>query len=60
MPSEMEAVLILAEIIKHPDWDISRIAASLKKQKYPVTPQMIQNLLDTHVLDIKKKGPTFP
>ena len=60
MPSEMEAVLIFAEIIKHPDWDISRIAASLKKQKYPVTPQMIQNLLDTHVLDIKKKGPTFP
>ena len=45
MPSEMEAVLILAEIIKHPDWDINRIAASLKKQKYPVTPQMIQNLL---------------
>ena len=60
MPSELEAVLILAEIIKHPDWDISRIAASLKRQKYPISPQMIQNLLDTHGLDAQKKGSIFP
>lgn len=60
MPSAMEAVLILAEIIKHQDWDIDRIVASLKKQHYPVTPPMVQNLLDTHKLDTKKKGPTFP
>jgi hypothetical protein len=60
MPSEMEAVLILAEIIKHPDWDINRIAASLKRQKYPVTPRMVQNLLDAHGLDGQKKGPRFP
>jgi len=60
MPSEMEAVLILAEIIKHPDWDINRIAANLKKQKYPITVQMIRNLLDTHDLGVQKKGPTFP
>ena len=60
MPSEMEAVLILAEIIKHPDWDINRIAARLKKQKYPITPRMVQNLLGTHGLDAQKKGPTFP
>ena len=60
MPSEMEAILILAEIIKHPDWDINRIAASLKKQKYPVTPPMVQNLLDTHGLGGQKKGSTFP
>ena len=60
MPSEMEAVLILAEIIKHPDWDTNRIAANLKKQKYPITLQMIRNLLDTHDLGVQKKGPTFP
>jgi len=60
MPSEMEAVLILAEIIKHPDWDINRVAANLKKQKYPITAQMIRNLLDTHDLGVQKKGPTFP
>ena len=60
MPSEMEAVLILAEMIKHPDWDINRIAARLKKRKYPITPRMIQNLLDTHDLGVQKKGPTFP
>ena len=55
MPSEMEAVLILAEIIKHPDWDIERIAAGLSKQRHPVTAQMVQNLLDTHELGAKKK-----
>lgn len=60
MPSEMEAVLILAEIIKHPDWDINRIAVSLKQQKCPITPRMVQNLLDTHDLGRQKKGPTFP
>ena len=60
MPSEMEAVLILAEMIKHPDWDIHRIAARLKKQKYPITPRMVRNLLETHGLDGQKKGPTFP
>jgi len=59
MPSEMEAVLILAEIIKHPDWDINRIEKNKKKQKYPITPRMAQNLLDTHGLDAQKKGPTF-
>ena len=60
MPSEMEAVLILAEMIKHPDWDIDRIAARLKKQKYPITAQMVQNLLDTHGLGAPKKGLRFP
>ena len=59
MPSEMEAVLILAEMIKHPDWDSHRIAASLKKQKYPITPQMVENLLETHGLEAQKKGPIF-
>jgi transposase len=60
MPSEMEAVLILAEMIKHPDWNINRIAARLKKRKYPITPRMIENLLDAHDLGVQKKGPTFP
>jgi len=60
MPSEMEAVLILAEIIKHPDWDIKHIAANLKKQKYPITPQMVRNLLDSHDLGGQKKGPSLP
>lgn len=60
MPSEMEAVLILAEKIKHPHWDIHRIAAGLKKQNYPITPQMVENLLETYGLEAPKKGPTFP
>jgi len=55
MPSEMEAVLILAEIIKHPGWDIDHIAAGLSRKKHPVTSQMIQNLLDAHELGAKKK-----
>jgi hypothetical protein len=59
LPSDMEAVLILAEIIKHPDWDIDRIASGLKKQKYPVTVRMIQNLLNTHGLELKKRGQLF-
>jgi hypothetical protein len=60
MPSEMEAISILAEMIKHPDWDIDRIAARVKKQHDAITAQMIQNLLDTHDLGAPKKGPHSP
>jgi len=60
MPSEMEAVLILAEMIKHPHWDSPRIAASLKKKNSPITSQMVENLLATHNLGVQKKGPIFP
>ena len=35
MPSEMEAVLILAEKIKHPHWDSHRIATLFKKGPNP-------------------------
>ena len=60
MPSEMEAIVILAEIIKHPKLEIDQIAVILKKKGYAITSHMVQNLLDTHNLGVQKKGPTFP
>lgn len=60
MPSEMEAIVILAEIIKHPKLEIDQIAAILKKKGYVITSHMVQNLLDTHGLGVQKKGPIFP
>ena len=43
MPSETEAIVILAEIIKHPKLEIDQIVVILKKKGHAITSHMVQN-----------------
>jgi len=54
MPSAAEAVVILVEMIEHPQWAPGQVAAKLKARGYSIRPQMIENLLAQEGVTIKK------
>jgi hypothetical protein len=60
LPSDIQAVAILVEIIKHPQGDIRQLCAHLKRQQVAVSQQDIMNLLAHHGLTLKKtrRSPT--
>jgi len=53
LPSDTEAVLILVEFIKHPDYSILEIASTLTKQGIPCESDTIERLFSHH--NLKKK-----
>jgi len=55
LPSDMGAVVILAQAIKHPEFSIEKLCRKLKKQGVAVTEQAVSNLFVYHGLDIKKR-----
>jgi len=56
LPSDAEAVLIFAEMIRHPDKDVESVARRLEAQGVDVGPCRIGQLLDHHGLRPEKKG----
>jgi hypothetical protein len=54
-PSELEAVTILVEKIKHPAFSVEELCRRLRRRKLPVEPQMIRGLFARHGLGVKKK-----
>jgi hypothetical protein len=54
LPSDIEAVAILVEAIKHPAFGIQPLCRHLKRQGLAVTEQAVSNLFAYHGLDIKK------
>jgi len=53
-PSELEAVAILVEKIKHPALSVEELCQRLRKRKLLVEPEMIWNLFARHGLSVKK------
>lgn len=54
MPSAAEAVVILVEMIKHPQGAPGQVAAKLKARGYSIRPQRIENLLAQEGVTIKR------
>jgi len=54
LPSDIEAIAILAETIKHPEMSIEELCAQLSRKRYRVTAESVQNLFAYHGLPIKK------
>jgi hypothetical protein len=54
LPSNTNAVAILVQTIKHPEFDISQLCAHLKRQQIAVSKQDIMNLFAHHELNLKK------
>jgi len=54
LPSDIEAILILVETIKHPHLSFEGLALKLRNNNCRVTPESIRNLFDYHGLTIKK------
>lgn len=54
LPSDIEAILILVETIKHPHLSIEGLALKLREKNCNVTSESIQNLFDYHGLTVKK------
>ena len=55
LPSEYEAIAILVEKIKHPQWSLEKLANKLKRKNICIEPQVIENLFLHHSLVSKKK-----
>jgi hypothetical protein len=53
-PSELEAVAILVEKVKHPALSVDELCRRLRRRKLSVEPQMIRNLFARHGLAEKK------
>jgi len=58
MPSDMEAVMILVDLIRHPDSRVEQIARRLKRQGIDMEVAAIRRLLAHH--DLLKKTADFP
>ncbi len=56
VPSATDAVLVLAELIKHPDSNCEDCSKRLKRKGIDIAPEAIRNLLDYH--GIKKTAAT--
>ncbi len=56
VPSAADAVLVLAELIKHPDSNCEDCSKRLKRRGIDIAPEAIRNLLDYH--GIKKTPAT--
>jgi len=54
LPSEFEAIAILVEKIKHPQWSVEKLANKLKAKNLCMDPQVIENLFLHHGLVTKK------
>jgi hypothetical protein len=54
LPSDVEAIAILVETIKHPDLNIEKLCTQLKTKEYNITPEAVRNLFVYHGLPIKK------
>ncbi len=50
MPSDIEAVMILVDLIDHPQSDVEQIARRLKSQQLDIDTAAIRQLLDHHGL----------
>lgn len=55
LPSEYEAIAILVEKIKHPQWSLEKLANKLKRKNLCIEPQVIEDLFLHHGLVSKKK-----
>jgi hypothetical protein len=55
LPSEFEAIAILVEKIKHPQWGLEKLASKLKAKNLRIEPHVIENLFLHHGLVTKKK-----
>ena len=53
-PSDVEAIAILVETIKHPQMSLEELCVQFKKKRYEITPQSVRNLFAYHGLPIKK------
>jgi len=56
-PSEIEAIAILVETVKHPELNSDQLCARLKAQNYDITPEAVLNLYASHGLGVKKTPP---
>ena len=54
LPSEYEAIAILVERIKHPQWSVEKLANRLKSKNLHIDPYVIENLFLHHGLVTKK------
>ena len=54
LPSDIEAIAILVETVKNPDFEIEELCTLLKSKKYDVTPEAVRNLFAYHGLSVKK------
>ena len=54
LPSDIEAVAILVEIIKNPGLDTNGLSLKLQSRNHSITEQSIEALLNHHGLTIKK------
>ena len=50
MPSDMEAVMILVDLIEHPESDVEQIARRLKSRQLDIDAAAIRQLLEHHGL----------
>ncbi len=57
LPSDIEAIAILAETIKHPEMSIEELCAQLGRKRHQVTIESVRNLFAYHGLPIKKMPP---
>lgn len=53
-PSDLVAVAILVEKIKHPALSVEALCRQLRRKKLPVEPEMIRSLFARHGLGVKK------
>ncbi|MCP4932914.1 MAG: hypothetical protein GY927_01620 [bacterium] len=58
MPSDMESVMILVDLINHPNSSLERIASRLKRKGIDADVEAIRKLLAHH--DLLKKNMVFP
>lgn len=54
LPSDIEAIAILVEIVKAPDLKIEELCTLLKNKKYDITPESVRNLFAYYGLSVKK------
>ncbi len=54
-PTDAEAIAILVQTIKHPDWSIEQLCGQLKRQGVKVSAEAVSSLFADHGLQIKKR-----
>jgi hypothetical protein len=59
LPTDAQAVIILVQLIKHPDIDIKQLAAHVSEQGRSIEPAAIKSFLQLHDL-LKKTSDTKP
>ena len=54
LPSDTQAVAILVEAVKHPQFSMGQLCDHLKRQRVAVSEQDVSNLFAHHGLSLKK------